>query len=313
MSIVGLDSLVFGVDDVDAATKFLVDYGIIEAERATSGATLEGLDGTSIVVRSAADASLPMPNAPTPNLRETIYGVADEAALEKIGAELSKDRAVKPTSSGLLRTVDDAGFALAFRVTVRRPFAAPPGLTNRPGSKPQRPPNVLGTRDDMRFTARSLSHVVYFVPDVPKAEKFYTERLGFRVSDVFTGPGGMRAGVFLRPAGTLEHHSLFLLQSFHPQMVGLNHFTYHFGSVDEVLHAGWRFQQRGYRSFWGPGRHIFGSNYFWYFNSPFGGAIEFDADMDLHDDSWAPRTLPLSKDSSQVFLFEGRDKWSPGG
>jgi len=312
MNIVGLDSLIFGVDDVGAATTFLLDYGIREIERATSGASLEGLDGTSITVRSASDAGLPPANAPTPSLRETVYGVSDKAALEKIGAELSKDRDVKPTSSGVLRAVDDANFALAFQVTVRRPYDAPPILINVPGASPQRPPNVLGTRPDMLISPRSLSHVVYFVPDLVKAERFYTDRLGFRVSDVFTGPGGMRAGAFLRAAGMLEHHCLFLLQSPHPQMVGMNHFTYHVASADEVLHAGWRFQQRGYKSFWGPGRHVFGSNHFWYFNSPFGGLIEYDADMDLHDDSWTPRALPMSKDTSQVYLFEGRDKWSPG-
>jgi len=312
MNIVGLDSLVFGVDDVDAATTFLVEYGIKMTERATSGASLEGLDGTKITVRSASDADLPPANAPTPSLRETVYGVSDKATLERIGAELSRDRNVKRTSSGVLRTIDDATFALAFQVTLRRPYDAPPILINVPGTSPQRPPNVLGTRPNMPISPRCLSHVVYFVPDLVKAERFYTHRLGFRVTDVFTGPGGMRAGVFLRAAGMLEHHCLFLLQSFSPQMVGMNHFTYHVGSADEVLHAGWRFQQRGYKSFWGPGRHIFGSNHFWYFNSPFGGLIEYDADMDLHDDSWTPRALPMSNDTSQVYLFEGRDKWSPG-
>lgn len=313
MNIVGLDSLVFGVDDVDAATTFLLDYGIRKTERGSTGASLEGLDGTSIVVRSATDAGLPPANAPTPNLRETVFGVSDAAVLERIGAELSKDREVKRTSSGVLRTVDDANFALAFQVTQRRPYDAPPILINVPGTKPQRPPNVVGTSVDKPIAPRGLSHVVWFVPDLAKAENFYTQRLGFRVTDIFTGPGGMRAGVFLRPAGTQEHHCLFLLQSFNPHMVGMNHFTYHLGSADEVLQAGWRFQQRGYQSFWGPGRHIFGSNHFWYFNSPFGGMIEYDADMDLHDDSWQPRALPMSKDASQVYLFEGRDKWFPAG
>ena len=36
----------------------------------------------------------------------------------------------------------------------------------------------------------------------------------------------------------------------------------------------------GYQSFWGPGRHKFGSNWFWYFNSPLGCHVEYDADMD---------------------------------
>jgi hypothetical protein len=35
--------------------------------------------------------------------------------------------------------------------------------------------------------------------------------------------------------------------------------------------------------------------------------------MDVHDDSWAARSVPMSADSSQLFLFQMRDKWVPGG
>jgi hypothetical protein len=116
----------------------------------------------------------------------------------------------------------------------------------------------------------------------------------------------------MRPQGTLEHHTLFMIQSFNSHMVGMNHFTFHLGSAAEVLHSGWRFAQKGYKSFWGPGRHIMGSNFFWYFNSPFGGTMEFDADMDLHDDTWTPRAIPPGKDNSQIFLFAHAPKWAPG-
>jgi len=35
--------------------------------------------------------------------------------------------------------------------------------------------------------------------------------------------------------------------------------------------------------------------------------------MDLHDDTWAPRTAPLTADNSQLFLFQHRPKFVPGG
>lgn len=35
----------------------------------------------------------------------------------------------------------------------------------------------------------------------------------------------------------------------------------------------------GYQSFRGTGRHNFGSNWFWYFNSPLGYRFEYDADI----------------------------------
>jgi catechol 2,3-dioxygenase-like lactoylglutathione lyase family enzyme len=308
MNILGLESLVFGVEDMPAGQQYLLDYGLKPVDKSSAGASFEGLDGTSVVLRNAGDKSLPPLEAPSPNLRETIYAVPDLASLKRVADELARDRAVHADADGTIHAVDDSGFAIAFRVTRRRPIVAPKVGINVPGQEPGRGPNICAADKDESIVPRSLSHVVYFVPDVQKAEDFYVKRLGFRVTDRFTG-----LGPFLRPQGTLEHHCLFLIQSFNSHMVGMNHFTFHLASGHEVLHAGWRFAQKGYRSFWGPGRHIMGSNYFWYFNSPFGGTMEFDADMDLHDDSWVPRSIPPGADNSQIFLFEYRPKWAPGG
>jgi hypothetical protein len=78
------------------------------------------------------------------------------------------------------------------------------------------------------------------------------------------------------------------------------------------MQNGTRFLEKGYQAFWGPGRHIFGSNWFWYFNSPLGCHMEMDADMDLHDANWQPREAPLGADASQVFLLRHRQNWMPG-
>ncbi|MFT3790946.1 MAG: VOC family protein [Rudaea sp.] len=307
MNVIGLDSLVFGVEDFDDCVRALRDYGLRKVDRVMEGAEYAALDGTSIEVRRSGDAGLPEAIGRSPNIRETVYGVADAATLEQIGAELGKDRPVFLDGEGTLHSRDDSGIAIAFRVTRRRPFQATPVLTNVPGLPPQRPVNVVAASHDSEALPHSLSHVVYFVPDVAKAERFYVDRLGFRVVDRFTG-----VGPFLRPAGTFEHHTLFLIQA-PAHMAGINHFTFHFSGPNELLKAGWRFADKGWKSFWGPGRHIFGSNYFWYFNSPFGGAFEFDADMDLHDDSWVPRETPANSVTSQIFLFDYRPLWSPNG
>ena len=116
----------------------------------------------------------------------------------------------------------------------------------------------------------------------------------------------------MRPAGTLDHHTLFMIQT-PPFMKGCEHFTFHVGGPTELMLAGARFVAKGYQTFWGPGRHLFGSNWFWYFNSPLGCHVEYDADMDLHDDSWVAREAPMGADTSQLFLFPLRDKWAPSG
>jgi len=307
MNILGPETLVFGVEDLAAARQYLLDYGLAESEAGAAGGRYEALDGTAVVTRHARDAGLPPSNAPSPNLRETVYGVADAATLAAIADNLGRDRDLRSDADGTLHAVDDGGYAIAFHVTRRRTIVAPPVGINVPGQAPGRGPNLCAANPAETIRPRSLSHVVYFVPDVKKAEAFYRDRLGFRVTDRFIG-----LGPFMRPQGTLEHHTLFMIQSFNDHMVGMNHFTFHLASANEVLQAGWRFAQQGYKSFWGPGRHIMGSNWFWYFNSPFGGTMEFDADMDLHDDRWTPRAMAPGKDNSQIFLFEHRPKWAPG-
>jgi catechol 2,3-dioxygenase-like lactoylglutathione lyase family enzyme len=240
-------------------------------------------------------------------LRQTVYGVVDEATLQAVARELGKDREVTRLPNGALSTVDDAGFALGFQVTVRRPFELPGERVNAPGAPAQRLPNVIGANPAADIKPRTLSHVVYFVPDARQAEAFYVERLGFICTDRF-----VNTGPFLRPPGTLDHHTLFMIQT-PPFLKGCEHFTFHLGGPTEVLQAGQRLESKGYQTFWGPGRHLFGSNWFWYFNSPLGCHVEYDADMDLHDDRWVARETSISADASQLFLFKSIEKWMPAG
>jgi catechol 2,3-dioxygenase-like lactoylglutathione lyase family enzyme len=306
MNIIGPDSLLFGVDDVAACTDYLRDYGLEPAGVSAAGGAFEALDGTSVIIRHKDDAGLPPALGTASMLRKTTYGVADTATLAAVGAELRRDRDVRTLADGSLESVDDMGFVIGFQVTVRRTLDLPGERINAPGAPAQRPANHVAVDENAVIRPRTLSHVVYFVPDAAAAEAFYV-RLGFRCTDRFVG-----VGPFLQPAGSLDHHCLFLIQT-PPFMKGCEHFTFHLGGPTELMQAGTRFVNRGYQSFWGPGRHKFGSNWFWYFNSPLSCHVEYDADMDLHDESWTARAVPISADASQLFLFAHREKWSPGG
>lgn len=304
MNIIGPDALVFGVDDLDAAGKYMTDYGLTAVGVDATGGLYETLDGTGIIVRKADDASLPPPVSPTNRLRKIIYGVTDAASLEAIAAELGKDREVRRLADGSLEAADDMGITLGFQRTVRRELELPAEAINAPGARAGRAINEVGIKDVFDHRPRSLGHFALFVPDVPKAEKFYVERLAFRVNDRLGG------GPFMRPKATTEHHTQFLIQT-PPHLKGVEHIAFHLGGPTEVMLAGKRFQQLGYGSFWGPGRHGFGSNWFWYFESPLGCRFEYDADMDQHDDSWVPREMPLHADNAQSYLLEMRANWAP--
>lgn len=305
MHIIGPDFLVFGVDDLQACRQMSLDYGLVESEfDPVTGGIFTAMDGTGIIIRKSDDPSLPPAVAPAPNARQTIYGVDNQATLDAISAELSKDREVSFTN-GLLCSVDDDGYHIAFQITIRKEIDMSHYGINVPGKAPGRAMNQIAAIEDEDIKALSLSHVVFFTSDKVRAEEFYAKRLGFITVDIFSN-----LGPFMRPAGTNEHHTLFLIQS--PNK-GLQHFTFHFAGANELCKVGFELVKKGYTSFWGPGRHVLGSNFFWYFNSPFGALMELDADMDLHDSNWTPRTMHADQDSSQTFLLQYTEKWTPRG
>ena len=279
MNIVGIDRVVLGVDEMDEAQRFIRDFGLVAQETGATGARFATQDGTDLVVRRSTDLALPHAVGSAVNARETIWGVADRQELERIGAELSRDRQVAHGEDGVLRSIDDTGFGIAFQVTQRTPFDALPALTNVCGLPPAR-----GRNQRIDFLKpvqpRSLGHIVFWVPDLDKAQRFYTERLGFRVTDSYRG-----RSVFLRAAGSHDHHNLFLIEK--PGFAGgLNHIECHVTDFNEVMMSGTRIANKGWKTHNGPGRHVLGSNYFWYFKTPFGAAMELAADMDWADDEW---------------------------
>ncbi len=87
------------------------------------------------------------------------------------------------------------------------------------------------------FRIGKIGHVVLNVQDVERSARFYTQVLGFEVSDVYPEdmvPGGM---VFLRC--NTDHHGIALVGSTTApaQNVELNHLAFEVASLDDVLRA----------------------------------------------------------------------------
>lgn len=292
MSIVGLDEVTLTTEDLGVARSFLTDFGLSLASESSRELLFLARDRTGVRIRHVADPSLPPGVVDGPNIRQAVWGVTDAAALERIAAELGKDREVR-VQDGVVSSVDDDGLAIAFRVTTRAPLSGEPPGANVPGLPPRRPVNT--TLDfDAPIQPSTFSHLVMYTPDLARIEKFYVERLGFRITDRFTG-----MGVFMRADGNPDHHQLFFIQRAPGK--GLNHISFHVRDMNEVMLAGKRFHDKGWETAWGPGRHIFGANVFWYFKSPFGGNIEYDADMDVVDDNWRPRETVAGPDTAAIW------------
>ena len=95
------------------------------------------------------------------------------------------------------------------------------------------------------FQLRKIGHVVLNCRDLERSIRFYTEVLGFQVSDVYPEemvPGGM---AFLRC--NTDHHGIGLVGSLGRAAANadLNHLAFEVGSLDEVLLAARRLREHG--------------------------------------------------------------------
>lgn len=125
----------------------------------------------------------------------------------------------------------------------------------------------LPTVDD-RDKPVQITHAVMNSADVAACECFVEGVLGFRVSD------RTRAMTFVRC--NRKHHALAFA---HSDGGSLNHVAFEMPDLESVMRGIGRMRDAGVPCVWGPGRHGPGNNVFGYFIAPFGGIIEYTAEV----------------------------------
>jgi catechol 2,3-dioxygenase-like lactoylglutathione lyase family enzyme len=113
-----------------------------------------------------------------------------------------------------------------------------------------------------------LTHAVLNATDVEACERFAVETLGFKVSDRTAHMRFVRCN--------RKHHALAYAKS---DLASLNHVAFEMPSLDAVMRGIARLREAGYEPVWGPGRHGPGNNVFGYFIAPYGGVIEYTAEV----------------------------------
>jgi catechol 2,3-dioxygenase-like lactoylglutathione lyase family enzyme len=309
MEITGVEAVRYGVEDLEAGRRYFSDLGLVERERGATGASFSTLEESKVELRLARDAALPGAVVGGSTIREYVFGVRSKDTLQQIGAELSKDRDVRMDSEGVLHTTDGSGYGIAFQVSRIRPIPIPPTPVNRSGEPPRRVDQPIDYKGPVPI--RHIGHVVYFVPNLKEAQDFYVKRLNFRISDIYHD-----FGVFMRAAAAPEHHTVFLIGV--EPFRGAHHVAFEVSDFNEVMRAGLKMQERGWRTEAGPGRHIIGSNYFWYFKSPCGSAIEYYADIDYLTDNWKTREWQFSPEMIACWMVsatptESKEQYQAAG
>jgi 2,3-dihydroxy-p-cumate/2,3-dihydroxybenzoate 3,4-dioxygenase len=117
-------------------------------------------------------------------------------------------------------------------------------------------------------TPVQITHTVLNVNDLKASEAFATEVLGFRISD------RTRAMTFVRC--NQKHHCVAYAPA---ELPSLNHIAFEMKDTDAVMRGIGRMRDYGIACAWGPGRHGPGDNVFGYFLAPFGGVIEYTAEI----------------------------------
>ena len=120
---------------------------------------------------------------------------------------------------------------------------------------------------------RWLSHVLLFAPDVSGMVRFCEEVLGLRLSD----RSGDLVAFMHTPHGS-DHHLFAFVKS---DATGLHHTSWDVGSIDDVGEGSEQLRAAGYSEGWGVGRHVLGSNYFYYARDPWGSFTEYSYDIDF--------------------------------
>jgi catechol 2,3-dioxygenase-like lactoylglutathione lyase family enzyme len=282
MGISGIDGVVFGVADLTEAKRFLDDWGTSPIAADPDRLLYQTKDKGQIIVRRHDDPTLPAPIEAGNTVREVIWGAPDAASLTETLDALRRT-GTDPIigADGTARITDPNGLSLAFRVTQRSAITVLATPANGPGA-PQRIDRRSPVIDHAEPAC--IGHIVVFANDFAAMRDFYTQRLGFTVSDEYPGHG-----VFLRCQVRGAHHNLFILNR--PGKPGINHVAFTVADIHEVIGGGIAMAKKGWKTEIGPGRHPISSAYFGYFHNPLGAPLEYYADDDYCTEAWKPESF----------------------
>lgn len=159
------------------------------------------------------------------------------------------------------------------------------GPTHASISTPFRSPVLKGNFVTGR---QGIGHVLPVSRDYKKAVDFYTDVLGFRISDYIRDPnvipGGLLDATFFH-THTGRHHSLATLQA--PSQKKLNHFMLEVSDLNDVGLARDRCRKAGLRFFMDIGHHPNDKVISFYVQTPSGFAMELGhGSILIDDDAW---------------------------
>jgi catechol 2,3-dioxygenase-like lactoylglutathione lyase family enzyme len=289
MSLHRLTEATLGVPNVEETVEYYTDFGLFPVASSLGRnehrfSTVDGSEQLGVV------------HHPVRTLLTLGIGADDHDDLARIGAALRGLNVPSRIEGDQLRTNEpvtqvEVVVSIAPRIKQKSTPVPPyntPGNIARPNV---RAPSILRPEP---VRPRRLGHVAIGSVDRATSQRFFTEGLGFKLSDEVRD-----CASFLRCSA--DHHNVVVQQA---PVNFLHHTSWEVDDIDEIG-RGAQTVLEGHpeRHTWGLGRHWVGSNYFYLFRDPAGNFSEYYSDMDeiLDDQLWDPG----------VFEMEAANAWGP--
>jgi catechol 2,3-dioxygenase-like lactoylglutathione lyase family enzyme len=277
MSLHRLTRIVIGVPDVEATAAYYRDFGLTELG-ANRFATVDG--GEQLAIARARQR----------RLLQLGIGVHDTDDLDRIGSRLDK-LGIGYTRNDTSMWVVDPNSSLTVVVEIADEIKqqyTPTPATNGPGRPDRANLRAPGIDRENPVRPRKLGHVVVGSIDQDASHRFFTDGLGFKITDHVPGLAS-----FMRCS--TDHHNVLVQQA---PLNFLHHTAWEVDDVDEVGRgATAMLEGHPERHVWGLGRHHLGSNFFWYLKDPAGNFSEYYSDIDciIDEQLWKPAVLEGAK------------------
>jgi hypothetical protein len=292
----GIQAITFSTDRWDDAARFYADWGLTKIAISDDLQQWQTMNGAQVNVVRPDAPHYPAPIEAGPTLREVVWAVHSNADLHTLATKLSTAKNFSDQRSrGFISAQDPLGLQIKFVVSQKKALPILGGASN-PWGRPSR----IDAASPIYAKAEpiEIGHVVLFTTQLDAMEAFYAA-LGFITSDRYPG-----RGVFMRCSADGGHHDLFLLQV-PGKAQGLNHIAFTVRDIHEVFGGGMNMDRCGWKTQLGPGRHPISSAYFWYFDNPCGGLIEYNADEDHLTENWQPRQFEPSATMFAEWAVDG--------
>ncbi|MGD9758686.1 MAG: glyoxalase, partial [Comamonas sp.] len=167
MSVLGIDEISYGADDLAACRQFFLDWGLSLAEEQADRLVFETLNGCRVIVAATNHPDLPPAIELGPTLREVVWGVESEADLA-LYADRIRALPGFVQGNGRIGCTDPNGLAVRLQLTQKRDVqmqSAEYNTWDRKGRINQASPAYE------RAQPIEVGHVVFFVKDVQACER----------------------------------------------------------------------------------------------------------------------------------------------